>query len=79
MRCGSGSWGGWCLSMGDYVTGRGARGGPPLPEGVDVDYPLVDVNANMVHGWPLLSAAMTACSSCGAVYATTLSERPAAS
>ncbi len=42
-RCGSGSVaaapGTRCLSLGDYVTGRGARGGPPLPEGVDVDYP----------------------------------------
>jgi hypothetical protein len=32
----------------------------------------------MVHGWPLLSAALTACNCCGAVYATTSSERPAA-
>ena len=40
---------------------------------------LVHVDANMVHGWPLLSAALTAMGSCGASYATTLSERPAAS
>ncbi len=26
-RCGIGSWGGWCLSMGDYVTGLGAARG----------------------------------------------------
>jgi hypothetical protein len=37
--CAVGSWGGQRLSMGGYVTGPGARGGPPLPEGVDVDYP----------------------------------------
>jgi hypothetical protein len=24
VHCGSGSWGGWCLSMGGYVTGTGA-------------------------------------------------------
>src|SRR6266545_8192107 len=51
----------------------------PFGQDTDLTFLLVDVNANMVHGWPLLSAAMTACSSCGAVYATTLSERPAAS
>jgi len=26
VRCGCGSWGGRCLSMGDYVMGMGARG-----------------------------------------------------
>src|SRR5262249_18018175 len=33
-----------------------------LGEDADVTFPLVDVDANMVHGWPLLSAALTACS-----------------
>src|SRR5499426_4222608 len=50
-----------------------------IGEDVDLPFPLVHVDANMVHGWPLLSAALTAMSSCGAAYATTLSERPAAS
>jgi hypothetical protein len=36
---GSGSWGGWCLSMGDYVRGTGAtKGGRPLLEGANVAY-----------------------------------------
>jgi hypothetical protein len=30
---------------------------PTLP---DLAFPLVDVDANMIHGWPLLSAALTA-------------------
>jgi glucose 1-dehydrogenase len=30
-RCGSGSWGGQCLSMGDYVRGWGPRTGRPPP------------------------------------------------
>jgi hypothetical protein len=37
----------------------------------------VHVDANLVHGWPLLSAALTAGHSCGAAYATTSSGRPA--
>jgi protein-S-isoprenylcysteine O-methyltransferase Ste14 len=37
-RCGMGSWGGQCLSMGDYVTGMGPQGGRPRPEGADVAY-----------------------------------------
>jgi transposase IS116/IS110/IS902 family protein len=37
-RCGSGSWGGRCPSLGDYVTGTGATKGCPPPEGVDVGY-----------------------------------------
>ena len=49
-----------------------------LGQDADLTFPLVDVDANMVHGWPLLSAALTACDSCGAVYATTSSGRPAA-
>src|SRR5262249_15160049 len=32
----------------------------PLGEDTDLTFPLGDVNANMVHGWPLLSAALTA-------------------
>jgi hypothetical protein len=32
----------------------------PLGEDVDLAFPLVHVDANMVHGWPLLSAALTA-------------------
>src|SRR6266850_2524262 len=51
----------------------------PLGEDVDLTFPLVHIDANMVHGWPLLSAALTAVCSCGAAYATTSSERPAAS
>src|SRR5262245_28235940 len=39
----------------------------PLGEDVDLAFPLVDVNANMVHGWPLPSAALTAECSCGAL------------
>jgi len=31
-----------------------------LGEDVDLAFPLVDIDANMVHGWPLLSAALTA-------------------
>jgi hypothetical protein len=27
VRCGIGSWGGWCLISGDYVTGPGATRG----------------------------------------------------
>ena len=50
----------------------------PFGEDKDLAVPLVHVDANMVHGWPLLSAALTAMCSCGA-YATTSSERPAAS
>src|SRR6185503_719604 len=42
-----------------------------LGENVDLAFPLVHVDANMVHGWPLLSAALTARCSCGAAYATT--------
>ena len=36
MRCDIGSWGGRCLIR-EMSRGRGPRGGPPLPEGVDVD------------------------------------------
>jgi len=50
-----------------------------LSENASLSFPLVDVDANMVHGRPLLSAALTACCSRGAVYATTSSERRAAS
>ena len=50
----------------------------PLSQHANLTFLLVDVDANMVHGWPLLSAALTACNCCGAVYATTSSERPAA-
>jgi hypothetical protein len=31
-----------------------------LGEDVDLAFPLVHVDANMVHGWPLLTAALTA-------------------
>ena len=34
------------------------------------------VDANMVHGWPLLLAPVSACSLDGAFYATTLSGGP---
>src|SRR5262245_15853655 len=50
---------------------------PALGEDVDLTFPLVHVDANMVHGWPLPSAALTAGNSCGAAYATTSSGRPA--
>ncbi len=33
----------------------------PLGQDTDLTFSLVDVDANMVHGWPLLSAALTAC------------------
>src|SRR5206468_4713834 len=36
-----------------------------LGEDVDLAFPLVHVDANMVHGWPLPSAALTAGCSCG--------------
>jgi hypothetical protein len=45
-----------------------------LREDADLAFLYVDVHANMVHGWPLLSAASTAGFFCGAVYATTSSE-----
>src|SRR2546425_11318136 len=32
-----------------------------LGEDVDLAFPLVHVDANMVHGWPLLSAALSSC------------------
>src|SRR4029453_4206328 len=51
----------------------------PFPEDANRAFPLVHVDANMVHGWPLPFAALTAGCSCGAMYATTSSERPAAS
>jgi hypothetical protein len=54
------------------------RSGPPLRQDANLTFPLVDVDATMVHGWPLLSAALTACNPSGATYATTSSERPAA-
>src|SRR5580765_4577216 len=51
-----------------------------LGEDVNLAFPLVHVDANMVHGWPLSSLRrLTAMGSCGAAYATTSSERPAAS
>jgi hypothetical protein len=38
-----------------------------LGEDVDLAFPLVDVDATMVNGWPLPSAALTAECSCGAL------------
>jgi hypothetical protein len=39
-RCGSGSWGGRCLSMAPYVTGTGPTDGASAPpEGANVGYP----------------------------------------
>lgn len=32
----------------------------PLDQDTDLAFLLVDVDANMIHGWPLLSAALTA-------------------
>src|SRR5262249_40081664 len=32
----------------------------PLGQETDLAFPLVDVDANMIHGWPLLTAALTA-------------------
>jgi hypothetical protein len=38
--CGIGSWGGQCLSMGDYVTGTGPTDGVTAPpKGASVGYP----------------------------------------
>lgn len=49
-----------------------------LLTGAPCTFPLVHVDANMVHSWlASLSAALTAGCSCGAAYATTLSGRPA--
>ena len=45
---------------------RGLRADPPLDqlsalgEDTELAVPLVDVDANMIHGWPLLAAALTA-------------------
>ena len=50
-----------------------------LGEDVNLAFPLVDIDVNMIHGWPPLSAALTAGCSCGAAYATTSSGRPAPS
>ena len=44
---------------------RGARSVPPLGQDADLAVLLVDVDANMVHGWPPTPAALTACL-CGA-------------
>jgi hypothetical protein len=33
----------------------------PVSQHTNLTFLLVDVDANMVHGWPLLSAALTAC------------------
>ena len=52
---------------------------PPLGQKTDLAFLLVDVDANMIHGWFLRPAASTASSSCGAAFATTSSGRPAAS
>jgi hypothetical protein len=43
----------------------------PLSQDTDLTFLLVEVDANMVHGWPLLSAALTASVPCGAAYTTT--------
>ncbi len=32
----------------------------PFGQETDLAFPRVDVDANMIHGWPLLSAALTA-------------------
>jgi len=50
----------------------------PVGKDVDLTLPLVHVDAVMIHGWPLSSAALTAGCSCGR-YATTSSKRPAVS
>ena len=50
-----------------------------LVEDVDLAVPLVHVDANMVHGWPLLFAALTAMCSCGAACATTSKREATAS
>src|SRR5262245_13018827 len=51
----------------------------PFGEDVNLAFPLVHVDANMVHSWlaSSRSAALTAGYSCGAIYATTSSGRPA--
>ena len=48
-----------------------------LGEDVDLAFPLVHVDANMVHGWPLPFCGVDRGCSCGALYATTSSGRPA--
>src|SRR5262245_1733728 len=50
-----------------------------LGDHADLTCSLVDVDANMVHGWPLLLAPVSAFSLGGAFYATTLSGESAAS
>src|SRR5439155_1995797 len=47
---------------------------PRLGQDADLAVLLVDVDANMIHGWPPTLAAMTACLCVGRLYATTLSE-----
>ena len=44
-----------------------------LGEDVDLAFPLVHVDANMVHGWPLPLCGVDRGCSCGAAYATTSS------
>ena len=46
---------------------------PALGEEVDLAFPLVHVDANMVHGWPLPFCGVDRGCSCGAVSATTSS------
>jgi hypothetical protein len=50
-----------------------------LRKDTDLAFLLVHVDANIVHGWPLLGAPLSAFSRCGALYATTLSGGSAAS
>jgi len=40
VHCGRGSWGGWGLSLADYVAGRRPPGRRPPPQRANVDYPL---------------------------------------
>jgi hypothetical protein len=47
---------------------------PLLGQDADLAILLMDVDANMIHGWPPTLAALTACVCVGRLYATTLSE-----
>jgi hypothetical protein len=55
-------------------SGPGARAVPLLGQNADLAILLMDLDANMIHGWPPTLAALTACVCVGRLYATTLSE-----
>ena len=63
----------------DSVRVRCSISSPPPSQDTHLAFLLVDVDAKMVHGRLVLSAALAASVPCGAAYATTSSGRPAAS